>query len=94
MFFNKQYLNSPWPSPISKADRISLERVRDYAGFATMSMVPFGLRKIVEAIADGDKITVQDAAGFLLSNVGHPMYNNPNKPKYPGYIKVRDKIFN
>ena len=93
-FFNKQYLTSPWPSPISKADLLSLERVRDYAGAAAITMVPFGLRRIVENIMDGDKITVQDAVGFLLSNLGHPMYNNPRKPKYPGYIELRNKIFN
>ena len=93
-FFNKQYLTSPWPSPISKADLLSLERVRDYSGAAAITMVPFGFRKIVEKIMDGNKITVQDAAGFLLSNLGHPMYRNPKKPRYPGYIEIRDKIFN
>ena len=94
LFFNKQYLTSPWPSPISKADRLSLERVRDYSGAAAITMVPFGFRRIVENIMDGDKITVQDAVGFLLSNLGHPMYKNPRKPKYPGYIELRNKIFN
>ena len=93
-FFNKQYLTSPWPSPISKADLLSLERVRDYAGAAAITMVPFGFRRIVENIMDGDKITVQDAVGFLLSNLGHPMYKNPRKPKYPGYIELRNQIFN
>ena len=93
-FFNKQYLTSPWPSPISKADLLSLERVRDYAGAAAITMVPFGFRRIVERIIDGKPITVQDAVGFLLSNLGHPMYNNPKKPKYPGYIELRNEIFN
>ena len=83
-----------WPSPISKADLLSLERVRDYAGAAAITMVPFGFRRIVERIIDGKPITVQDAVGFLLSNLGHPMYNNPKKPNYPGYIKLRNEIFN
>ena len=93
-FFNKQYLTSPWPSPISKADLLSLERVRDYAGAAAITMVPFGFRRIVENIMDGDKITVQDAVGFLLSNLGHPMYKKPRKPKYPGYIELRNNLGN
>jgi len=91
-FFNKQYLTSPWPSPISKADVFSLQRLADYSGQAAMSMVPFGLRKIVEEIVDGDKITIQEAAGFLLGNLGHPMYKNPRKPKYPGFIEFRDSV--
>ena len=89
-FFNKQYLTSPWPSPISKADVFSLQRLADYAGQAAMSMVPFGFRKIVEEIVDGDKITIQEAVGVLLGNLGHPMYKNPRKPKYPGFIEFRD----
>ena len=91
-FFNKEYLSSPWPSPISKADLLSLQRVVDYTGQAAISLVPFGMRKMVEEIMDGDKITAQDAAAFLLGSLGHPMYRNPRKPKYPGYVEFRKNL--
>ena len=76
--FNKKFLTSPWPSPISKADLLSLQRAYDYAGFYGMTFVPFSFRQIVQEIADEGGITVQDAIGEILRSLGgltgYPIY--------------------
>lgn len=76
--FNKKFLTSPWPSPISKADLLSLQRAYDYAGFYGMTFVPFSFRQIVQEIADEGGITVQDAIAEILRSLGgltgYPIY--------------------
>ena len=76
--FNKKFLTSPWPSPISKADILSLQRAYDYAGHYGMSFVPFSFRPIVEEIAEEGGISIQDALGEILRSLGgltgYPIY--------------------
>jgi len=76
--FNKKFLTSPWPSPISKADILSLQRAYDYAGHYGMSFVPFSFRPIVEEIAEEGGISYQDAISEILRSLGgltgYPIY--------------------
>ena len=86
--FNKKFLTSPWPSPISKADILSLQRAYDYAGHYGMSFVPFSFRPIVEEIAEEGGISPQDALGEILRSLGgltgYPIYPIGKQDKYPG----------
>ncbi len=86
--FNKKYLTSPWPSPISKTNILSLQRAYDYAGHYGMSFVPFAFRPLVEEIAEEGGISIQDAIGEVLISLGgltgYPIYPIGKKDKLPG----------
>jgi hypothetical protein len=78
LLFNKRFLTSPWPSPISEADLFSLYRARDYGEQIGMSLLPFALRGIVEQMKK-DGVDFQDGINYILGNFGHPIYQQPKK---------------
>ena len=81
LLFNKKYLTSPWPSPISEADLFSLYRARDYGEQIGMSLLPFAFRGVVEQMQKDD-LDFQDAINYIIGNFGHPIYPEGRKTKY------------
>tara|TARA_R100000231_G_scaffold2671_1_gene4809 strand:- start:129 stop:3935 length:3807 start_codon:yes stop_codon:yes gene_type:complete len=84
LLLNKQFLTSPWPSPIAEKDRNALQKAYDYGSQVTMSFVPFSFRGIVQEIADKGSLSIHDALRELMSIIGHPIYNIPRNEKYKG----------
>jgi len=84
LLLNKQFLTSPWPSPVSEKDRNALQKAYDYGSQVTMSLVPFSFRGIVQEIADKGSISIHDALRELMGIIGHPIYNIPRNEKYKG----------
>ena len=73
LLFNKKFLTSPYPSPISEEDLFSLYRARDYGVQALYSIVPFSFRTpIQEMMKNG--VGYQDGINYILGNFGHPVY--------------------
>ena len=81
LLFNKKYLTSPWPSPISEADLFSLYRARAYGDQIGMSLLPFAFRGVVEQMQKDD-LDFQDAINYIIGNFGHPIYPEGRKTKY------------
>ena len=76
--FNKKWLSSPYPWPISKADRLTLQRAYDMGGHWAVSFAPFAWRSIIEEIAEEGGISHKDAIAYILrtvgGSVGYPIY--------------------
>jgi len=83
LLFNKRFLTSPWPSPISEADLFSLYRARDYGQQIGESFIPFAFRTPIQQMMK-DGVHFQDAINFLLGEFGHPVYPAGRQYKYPG----------
>jgi hypothetical protein len=91
LFFNKKFLTSPWPSPISKRDASLLRKAYDYGSTAGMAFVPFSLRGLIEEAMDGG-LDFQDAVGWISGSLGHPIYNIPRNPKMPGIRTIQEYL--
>ena len=83
LLFNKRFLTSPWPSPISEEDLFSLYRARDYGQQIGESFIPFAFRNPIQQMMK-DGVHFQDAINFLLGEFGHPVYPEGKQYKYPG----------
>jgi len=83
LLFNKKFLTSPWPSPISEEDLFSLYRARDYGKQIGESFIPFSFRTPMQQMMK-DGVHFQDAINFILGNFGHPVYPEGKQYKYPG----------
>ena len=83
LLFNKKFLTSPYPSPISEEDLFSLYRARDYGQQIGESFIPFSFRTPIQQMMK-DGVHFQDAINFLLGNFGHPVYPEGRQFKYPG----------
>ena len=83
LLFNKRFLTSPWPSPISEEDLFSLYRARDYGQQIGESFIPFAFRNPIQQMMK-DGVHFQDAINFLLGEFGHPVYPEGRQYKYPG----------
>ena len=83
LLFNKKFLTSPYPSPISEEDLFSLYRARDYGQQVGESFIPFSFRTPIQQMMK-DGVHFQDAINFLLGNFGHPVYPEGRQFKYPG----------
>ena len=81
LLFNKKYLTSPWPSPISEADLFSLYRARDYGQQIGESFIPFSFRTPIQQMMK-DGVHFQDAINYILGNFGHPVYPEGRRTKY------------
>ena len=93
LFFNKKFLTSPWPSPISKRDASLLRKAYDYGSTAGMAFVPFSLRGLIEEAMDGG-LDFQDAVGWISGSLGHPIYNipRPSNSKMPGLRTIQEYL--
>ena len=83
LLFNKKYLTSPYPSPITDRDLGLLYQARDYGLQIGESLVPFAFRNPIQQMMK-DGVDFQDAINFLLGEFGHPVYPEGRKFKYPG----------
>ena len=83
LLFNKKYLTSPYPSPITDKDLPLLYQARDYGQQIGQSFVPFAFRNPIQQMMK-DGVDFQDAINFLLGEFGHPVYPEGRKYKYPG----------
>jgi len=83
LLFNKKFLTSPYPSPISKEDLFSLYRARDYGEQIGKSFLPFAIRGVVEKLQKDD-LHYQDAINVIIGQFGHPIYPEGRFDKYPG----------
>ena len=83
LLFNKKYLTSPYPSPITDRDLSLLYQARDYGLQIGESLVPFAFRNPIQQMMK-DGVDFQDAINFLLGEFGHPVYPEGRKFKYPG----------
>jgi len=81
LLFNKKYLTSPYPSPISEEDLFSLYRARDYGLQVGESFIPFSFRTPIQQMMK-DGVQYQDAINYLLGNFGHPVYPIGRDTKY------------
>ena len=81
LLFNKKFLTSPWPSPISEEDLFSLYRARDYGQQIGESFIPFSFRTPIQQMMK-DGVHFQDAINYLLGNFGHPVYPEGRRTKY------------
>ena len=73
LLFNKKFLTSPYPSPITDTDLNLLYQARDYGVQALYSIVPFSFRTpIQEMMKNG--VGYQDGINYILGNFGHPVY--------------------
>ena len=91
LLFNKRYLSSPWDSPISKDDVISLNRALAYGEEIGMSFLPFGIRQLIQE-QKKNGLGFDDAIRFLLATFGHPAYKKPRNNPYPGLENILDNI--
>ena len=81
LLFNKKFLTSPYPSPITDTDLNLLYQARDYGLQVGQSFIPFSFRTpIQEMMKDG--VQYQDAINYLLGNFGHPVYPIGRDTKY------------
>ena len=83
LLFNKKYLTSPYPSPITDRDLGLLYQARDYGLQIRESLEPFAFRNPIQQMSK-DVVDFQDAINFLLGEFGHPVYPEGRKYKYPG----------
>ena len=83
LLFNKKYLTSPYPSPITDRDLSLLYQARDYGKQIGQSFVPFAFRNPIQQMMK-DGVDFQDAINFILGEFGHPVYPEGRKYKYPG----------
>jgi len=81
LLFNKKFLTSPFPSPISEEDLFSLYRARDYGQQIGESFIPFSFRTPIQQMMK-DGVHFQDAINYLLGNFGHPVYPEGRRTKY------------
>ena len=81
LLFNKKFLTSPWPSPISEEDLFSLYRARDYGQQIGESFIPFSFRTPIQQMMK-DGVHFQDAINYILGNFGHPVYPEGRRTKY------------
>ena len=81
LLFNKKFLTSPFPSPISEEDLFSLYRARDYGQQIGESFIPFSFRTPIQQMMK-DGVHFQDAINYILGNFGHPVYPEGRRTKY------------
>ena len=93
LFFNKKFLTSPWPSPISKKDASLLRQAYDYGSTAGMAFVPFSLRSLIEDAMDGG-LDYLSAVSWISGSLGHPIYNipRPSNAKMPGLRNIQEYL--
>ena len=91
LFFNKKFLTSPWPSPISKRDASLLRKAYDYGGTAGMAFVPFSFRGLIEDALD-EGLDWQSAVSWVSGSLGHPIYNIPRNLKMKGIPYIQQYL--
>ena len=87
LLFNKKFLTSPYPSPISEEDLFSLYRARDYGEQIGKSFLPFAIRGVVEKLQKDD-LHYQDAINVIIGQFGHPIYQEGRFNKYQGLNNI------
>ena len=91
LFFNKKFLTSPWPSPISKRDASLLRKAYDYGSTAGMAFVPFSFRGLIEDALD-EGLDWQSAVSWVSGSLGHPIYNIPRNLKMKGIPNIQQYL--